>query len=190
MRRVLPSALVACASLVAGCQTVQNALPQALRPAPSADRAPTTGTELVAYMARLRGMNERALSAEAARQRELSRGTPNDLAQVKIAIALTLAPQSDDAEILALVEPVLRHEAAEDDLRAMASFLQVQAAERRRLKESAAAAGVRLREEKKATEAQKLRADALQERAAQLQQKLDALSEIEKNLSDRQSQGK
>jgi hypothetical protein len=69
----------------------------------------------------------------------------------------------------------------------MASFLLVQAAERKRLKEGAAAAGSRLRDERRATEAQKQRADALQERAAQLQQKIEALTELEKSLSDRQT---
>ena len=67
----------------------------------------------------------------------------------------------------------------------MASFLLLQAAERRRLKEGVAAAGSRLRDERRAHEAQKQRADALQERAAQLQQKIDALTELEKSLSDR-----
>jgi len=167
---MLPLALLGCASM-------ERALPEALRPS-SSEAAPTPGTELVAYLARLRGMNERALATEASRQRDISRGMPNDLTQVKIAIALSLLPQSDETEILALVEPVARHDAAEDDLRAMASFLQVQASERRRLKESAAAASVRVRDERRAAEAQKQRADALQERAAQLQQKLDALSEI------------
>ena len=182
-------ALLLAATIVAGCATVESALPPSLRIS-GAEPAPTTGTELVAYLARLRGMNERGLATEVSRQRELSRGAPSDLSQVKIAIALSLVPQADEGEILALVEPVVRHDAAEDDLRAMASFLQVQAVERRRLKESAAAAGTRLRDERKAMEAQKQRADALQERAALLQQKLDALTEIEKNLSDRQSLGK
>ena len=67
----------------------------------------------------------------------------------------------------------------------MASFLQAMAGERRRLRESAAASGTRLREERHAREVEKQRADALQERAAQLQQKLDALSDLEKSLSDR-----
>jgi hypothetical protein len=67
----------------------------------------------------------------------------------------------------------------------MASFLHTMAGERRRLRESAAAANARLREERKAVDAQKQRADTLQERAAQLQQKLDALTELEKSLSDR-----
>ena len=67
----------------------------------------------------------------------------------------------------------------------MASFLHGIALERRRLKESAAATGARLREAQKARDNEKQRAEALQERAAQLQQKLDALTDIEKSLSDR-----
>jgi hypothetical protein len=59
--------------------------------------------------------------------------------------------------------------------------------ERRRLRESAAAANAKAREDRRAADAQKQRADGLQERAAQLQQKLDALTELEKSLSDRQT---
>jgi len=156
----------------------------------AASSAHSAGEELMAYLARLRGMNDRGLAAETARQREAARATPSDLAQVKVALALALSPQSDEAEILALVEPVARREVADDDVRAMASFLHVQASERRRLRESAAAASRGLQNERKALEAQKQRAEALQERAAQLQQKIDALTELEKSLSDRQSQGR
>ncbi len=67
----------------------------------------------------------------------------------------------------------------------MASFLQGIAHERRRLKESAAAAGAKLRDAQRARDNEKQRAEALQERAAQLQQKLDALTDLEKSLSDR-----
>jgi hypothetical protein len=107
---------------------------------------------------------------------------------VKLGLALSLAPSGDDGEVATLMEPIVRRPGAEDDVRAMASFLLVQSAERRRLKEGVAAAGSRLRDERRATEAQKHRADALQERAAQLQQKIDALTELEKSLSDRQAQ--
>src|SRR4029079_3068669 len=98
-------ALLLAATIVAGCATVQNALPPSLRIS-RAEPAPTTGTELVAYLARLRGMNERGLATEVPRQRELSRGAPSALSQVNIAIALSLVPQADEGEILALVEPV------------------------------------------------------------------------------------
>jgi hypothetical protein len=141
----------------------------------------------VAYLARIRDLGDRALAAETQRQREAARAG-SDLESVKLGIALSLAPPADEAEIAALLEPIARRARADDDLKAMASFLLHQSAERRRLKEGAAAAGSRLRDERRAHEAQKQRADALQERAAQLQQKIDALTELEKSLSERQTQ--
>lgn len=177
--------------LLSGCAAVGRVVPGALRPAWAASLTePPAASELVAYLARLRGLDERALAAEAARQKIAARSEPSDLAHVKVAIALSLSSQAEESEIISLVEPVAKREAAGDDLRAMASFLHVQAAERRRLKESAAAAGARLRDERRAVEIQKQRADALQERAAQLQQKIDALTELEKSLAERQAQGR
>ncbi|HUQ28434.1 MAG TPA: hypothetical protein VM051_07565, partial [Usitatibacter sp.] len=99
---------------------------------------------------------------------------------------VSLLPQADEAELLALVEPVAKRDAPAP-VKAMASFLQAQALERRRLRESAASARATLRDERRALEAQKQKAETLQERAAQLQQKLDALTELEKSLSDRQN---
>jgi hypothetical protein len=160
-------------------------------PAPRpAEARVTPANELVAYLARIRSLDERALAAEIARQRHAARERPSDLARLKVAIALSLAAPPDEGEILGLVEPVARKDRADDDLQAMASFLQVQASERRRLRESAAAAMARLRDERRAAEGHKQRADVLQERAAELQQKLDALTELEKSLSDRQTQAR
>ena len=174
--------LLACAALGA-CETMP-----ASAPAPAVRATPprvTAGGELVAYLARIRNMGERALAAEAARQREATRAQGAELESVKLGLALALSPATEEGEIIALLEPVARKESADDDVRAMASFLLVQAAERRRLKEGVAAAGSKLRDERRALEAQKQRADALQERAAQLQQKIEALTELEKSLSDR-----
>jgi hypothetical protein len=144
------------------------------KPAPATAARGSSAGELVKYLAQIRGLSETALGAEAARQRREA----TDLARVKAALALALSAQADEAEILALVEPVTRHEESDPDVKAMAGFLQALATERRRLKQNAAAAGTRLKEEQRAAEAQKLRADALQ-------QKLDALTELEKSLSDR-----
>ena len=141
---------------------------------PAVPAAPAPGDELVHYISRLRGMSESALAAEAARQRRES----GDMARVKAALALTLMREADEGDILALVDPVAKKDNGDRDARAMASFLQVVATERRRLKESAATAGKGLREERRLHEAQKQRADALQ-------QKLDALTDLEKSLSDR-----
>jgi hypothetical protein len=144
-------------------------------------RASGSAGELMAYLARVRPMGNAQLAAEAARQR---RGG-DELSRVKAAIALILA-EADDAEIVALVDPIARRAAADPDVRAMAGFLHALAADRRRLRESAAAAAARVRDERRAQEQLKLKADAAAERAAQLQQKLDALTEIERSLSDRQ----
>ena len=163
MTRVLAMLAIA---LVAACATD--------KPAPATAARGSSANELVAYLAQIRGLNETALGAEAARQRREA----TDLARVKAALALALSAQADEAEILALVEPVTRREETDPGVKAMAGFLQALATERRRLKQNAAAAGTRLKEEQRAAEAQKQRADALQ-------QKLDALTELEKSLSDR-----
>lgn len=187
--------LLPLAVLATACETLEAVKPSALfAPAKPAAPAPvrqvTAGGELVAYLARIRDLGEKALAVETARQREAARTGPADIENVKLAIALALVPSADEGEIVALMEPVARKPAADDDVRAMASFLLVQAAERRKLKEGVAAAGSRLRDERRAHEAQKQRADALQERAAQLQQKIEALTELEKSLSDRQVQNR
>ena len=184
------AACLCVSALLPGCAAIERVMPTALRPAPAIAANTHPANDLVAYLAQLRGLNERGLAAEAARQRQVARSEPGDLVQVKLAMALSLSSLAEESEIIMLVEPVARREMAPADLRAMASFLHVQASERRRLKESAAAAGARARDERRAAESHKLRADALQERAAQLQQKLDALTELEKSLSDRQAQGR
>jgi hypothetical protein len=172
-------AVLAAASLgLAACTMFERTEPPAeTRSAvPATPATPAAGEELVQYVSRLRAMNEAALTAEAARQRR----EPGDMARVRAALALTLMRESDEGDILALVEPVAKKDNGDRDVRAMAGFLQAVANERRRLKESAATAGKGLREERRLHEAQKQRADALQ-------QKLDALTDLEKSLSDRPS---
>ena len=147
----------------------------------------STAQELMAYLGKLRAMNETSLAAETSRQRQAAQKQPTDVAKLKVAMAMVVAPQAEEADILAVVDPIARKESAEAEVRAMASFLHGIAHERRRLKESAAAAGARLRDAQRARDSEKQRAEALQERAAQLQQKLDALTDLEKSLSDRQN---
>jgi hypothetical protein len=186
-----PLPLLVC-GLLTGCYTAPTFEPappgSSALPVPrSVSTRVTPGAELVAYLARIRDLNEKALAAETQRQREAALGG-TDLETVKLGLALSLAPATDEGEIATLMEPITRRASTDDDVKAMARFLLLQSAERRRLKEGVAAAGSRLREERRAHEAQKQRADALQERAAQLQQKIDALTELEKSLSERQVQ--
>ena len=176
-------------STLAACGTPVLRSPIVFAPesASSGTRAQSTAEELMAYLGRLRTLPEAGLAAEATRQRQLLQRDTTDLARVKAAMAVMLANPGDDAEALGLVEPIARRDGGDADVRSMASFLQALAGERRRQRESAAAANNRARDERRTAEAQKQRADALQERAAQLQQKLEALTEIERSLSDRQT---
>lgn len=171
---------LACALIaLAGCASIERAA------APVSEGWNGAGETLANYLGRLRSMDEAGLAAEAARQRLAVAHDPDDLARVRAALALSLAPHADESEVLALVQPVAGSAKASADLRGMASFLQAIAMERRRLRESAAATGARLRDERHAREQEKQRADVLQERADELQKKLDALSELEKSLSNR-----
>jgi hypothetical protein len=166
-------------ALVAACAMVGPVAPtkEAAPPAPAlVSGKSSSAEELVEYLSHLRGLSDSALAAEASRHRKEA----TDLSRVKAALALSLSGQAEESEILALVDPAARRENADRDVKAMASFLQALATERRKLKENAAAAGRNLREEKRAAEAQKQRADTLQ-------QKLDALTDLEKSLADRQT---
>jgi hypothetical protein len=162
---------------LAACTLGERVAPAEPEATPSQAATPagkTSAEELVAYLARLRTMNETALTAEAARQKR----DATDLARVKAALALTLSVQSEESDILALVDATARKDSADRDVKAVAGFVQALATERRRLKESAASASTKLRDERRAYEAQKQRAESLQ-------QKLDALTELEKSLADR-----
>jgi hypothetical protein len=142
MRRAI--AFLACA-LAAACAapepaTVSSPEPESVAAVPApAITEPSYTQELLAYLARLRSMNEAALNAEAAR---VKRDT-SELGRVKAAIAHTLA------------------------LRAAA----------------AATTATELREERKVAESQKQRAETLQ-------QKLDALTEVEKSLAEREKEAR
>ena len=174
------SSCIAAGALAASCTTTPPASTGAPEAASVAGSSPPAGVsyaeDMVAYVGRIRTMNETALGAEAARMKR----DASDLARVKAALAMTLSSQADEAEIIELVDPVARKQGA-GDVRAMAALLNTNAQERRRLKQRAASAAGELRDERKLAEAQK-------QRAEQLQQKLDALTELERSLAAREAQ--
>ena len=172
---LLPAVLAACAQPGPTVAPVSEAPSPAPTPAAAA-RARSSADELFAYLSRLRTLNEASIGAEAARMKR----DASEMGRLKAALALSLSPQSDEGDIIELVEP-LRRTGADVDVRAMASFLHATATERRRLKQRAASAAGEAREERKVAETQKQRADALQ-------QKLDALTDLEKSLAAREAQ--
>ena len=99
--------------------------------------------------------------------------------------ALHAARAGDEAELQALSSAVEKAAVSEPRLKPLASFLHEVAIDRRRLRDNLTASTAKLRDERRAHEALRARVDAAQERVTQLQQKLEALSALEKSLSDR-----
>ena len=157
-------------------------------PAPTRSAGASTASApagaLVDYLRQLEALSPQAREAETARARELALRDGTTAARTRAALALSLEPEPDDATILSLLEPVVASEPEGSEVRVVASFLHAMASGRRRLRESADTAGSKLREEHRAREAEHGRAETERVRAAELQQKLDALSELEKTLSD------
>src|SRR5205085_12103303 len=97
--------MAAAGALAAACAAPETAVvSSAPTPAavPTANAgAQTYAEDLLAYLGRLRSMNESALGAEAGRMKRDAR----DVARVKAALAMTLSSQGDEAYILELVAP-------------------------------------------------------------------------------------
>src|SRR5439155_15234800 len=120
VKRILLATL---AIALAGCGAFDKlaSSPAASAPASTASLANISpAEELVGYLARLKSLNESALNAEAARQRQAAQKDSTDVARVKAAMALTISAQSEESDILALVDPLARGSRSDPDLRAMA----------------------------------------------------------------------
>jgi len=174
------------AVLLAGLLGVAACALQAPAPMTSAGAHVASAKDgaLVEYLRQLEALSPQAREAEAARARQIALRDGGATARTRAALALSLQPEPDDATILMLLEPVAASEPEGSEVRPVASFLHEMASSRRKLRESTEAAALRLREEHRAREAEHARAEAERLRAAELQQKLDALSELEKTLSD------
>jgi len=171
----LPAVVVA---LVAGCAMAPPASPPAV--------APRTAERLLASLARLIALDEAALTARIASTRDAAEREASHFALVEAAMAQTMAASPDDGQVVALVGPVLAAwPPAEPELRAMAGFLQGLATDRRKLRDGLATAQAKLRDDRREAHAQRLRADAQQDRADRLQAKLEALTNLEKALATR-----
>jgi hypothetical protein len=172
------------AALLAGCAMSPPAPVSQAPVQPAA--APRTAERLLASLARLLALDESGLAAEIARRQGEAAAAPGHFARVEAALALSMAPSPDEAQVQALVAPVLAaFPPAEPELRAMAGFLQGLASERRKLRESLNAASAKSRDDRREAHAQRLRAEAQQERADRLQAKLEALTNLEKSLANR-----
>ncbi len=129
--------------------------------------------DLLAYQQRLRALSGDELAAEYAAASQALARQKSDPARLRLALLLSLPGAfRDDGRALSLADEVASRKGAnEGGLRALAALLAANAAERRQQEERSQKLAQKLQEEEK-------RADALQ-------QKLDGLKAIEKNLLDR-----
>jgi hypothetical protein len=173
--------------LVASCAAPQKAPPPPPAPAAVAPPAPSEAEQLVTRLARLNSAGPAEQQAEVARLKESTARSPSDVGRVELAFALT-ASGADEGEILAALEPVTREGGtASVDVKSVAGFLQGVILERRKLKEGLAAANARASADRKSAEASRQKEAQLQEQLSRLQKKLDALTNLEKSLSDRKN---
>lgn len=131
--------------------------------------------ELLGYQQRIRAMGSDELAAEYAAAGQVLAKQKSDAARLRLAMLLSLPGASfrDDGRAVALAEEVAgRKNPDSSGLRPLASLIAVTAGEQRRQEERNQKLAQKLQEEEK-------RADALQ-------QKLDGLKAIEKNLLNRE----
>lgn len=182
-----PIAAFAALALLAACATPEKAPPPPPAPVVVIPPPPSEADQLVTRLARLGATAPAEQQAEISRLKETNTRTPSDVGRVELAFALT-AQGADETEILAALEPVTREGGtASVDVKSVAGFLQGVVLERRKLKEGLAAANTRAIADRKAIDAGRLKEAQLQDQLSRLQRKLDALTNLEKSLSDRKN---
>ena len=182
--RVLPLALLA------GC-TLQPPAPVAATGAAGAFStamipAHSTVEQLMAYLLQAKAMGAHALSEETSRMREAWGRDKSELTRLKLALLLASSANTDDGELMTLLEPLVQDSAsAKPEIRALATLMHGAAYERKRTKDSLAAVTTRLREAQKSQESNLARIDQQRRQIEDLEKKLNALKTIEKSLIQR-----
>lgn len=110
----------------------------------------------------------------------------SELTRLKLALLLASNANTDDGELMTLLEPLVQDApSAKPGIRALATLVHDSAYERKRTKDSLAAAQARLREAQKSQESNLARVDQQRRQIEDLENKLNALKTIEKSLIQR-----
>ncbi|PZP64506.1 MAG: hypothetical protein DI596_01815 [Azospira oryzae] len=174
VKRSVRASLLAALALAAGCavppggEQPSPAFPAVMRPLSDVEA-------LLDYYERLTNLQGPELAKEHERARQAYAKTRSDYHRLQLALygALPNAGAEEQMQSLNLLEPLVKSsEHRNADLRRLALLLHGLIQEQRRLGESLNAASQKAKEEQK--------------RADNLQQKLDALKSIEKNLIERE----
>ena len=175
---------------VAGCAVPSpSEPPPAPKPAPVTSaivpaKAPSVSESIMTYVLKVRNLHNSALTDEVQKLRDALAREKTDTNRLKLAVALVQSGNADEAEILALVDPVTQ-EHADPGLRGLAVLLHTTLTERRKTREALLATQGRLRDTQKSQENTLARSDQLKKQVEELEKKLTALKSIEKSLIQR-----
>jgi hypothetical protein len=177
-------------ALLAGCALQPQAPVTAAGPAtpvsPAIAPASSTIEQLMAYLLQVKTLGAHALSEETSRMREAWGRDKSELARLKLALLLASSANTDDGELMTLLEPLVQDAAsAKPEMRALATLVHGAAYERKRTKETLANAQARLREALKSQESNLARLDQQRRQIEDLEKKLNAFKTIEKSLIQR-----
>ncbi len=180
--------LAALALLPGACTLPRHAGPPLeprvlVQPAP-----PSEAEQLLSYAAKLRRYDSRDAALDRESLKAIAARERTDFARIKYAMALSVSAASglqEDAEIMAVLEPlVVNAPAADVELKSLALLLHGAAAERRRLRDQVrelqVKAGQARRDDTREAENRALRA-----RIDELEAKLSALKSIDRSVNRR-----
>ncbi len=147
--------------------------------------------QLMVYVLLTKSMNAQAISEETVRAREALGRNKSDMARLKLALALASQTNSDDSELIGLLDPLLQEPvSAKPELLAMATLLHHAAQERKRAKDALSLTQLRLRDAQKNQESSQTRIEQQRKQIEDLEKKINAFKTIEKSLIQRADKSK
>lgn len=185
------------AALLQGCATAQVAAIDAVQsdaqlqpvsvqtPAPSAPASPRELDELMAYLLHTRQMSAERLAQETRDLRKLT-DERNDIATLKLALLLSDQPNTPETEVMAILQPIFDEgRGAKPELRTFALLLFRDVQDRKRMKDTLAAAQNRLKETQRNQEVTEAKAAQMRRQIDELQNKIDAFKMMEQSILKR-----
>jgi hypothetical protein len=199
MKSVALSLTTLCAAaLLQGCATATaqvaaiDAAPQSEAQAQpvsvqtqAAPASPRELDELMAYLLHTRQMSVERLSQETQELRRLA-DERNDIATLKLALLLSDQPNASEIEVMAILQPIFEESrGAKPELRTFALLLFRDVQDRKRMKDTLAAAQSRLKETQRNQEVTEAKAAQMRRQIDELQNKIDAFKMMEQSILKR-----
>jgi len=184
------------AALLQGCAVAQVAAADAapsseaqLQPVsiqtPAVPASPRELDELMAYLLHTREMSADRLAQETRELRRLA-DERNDVATLKLALLMSDQPNASEIEVMAILQPIFDEaRGAKPELRTFALLLFRDVQDRKRMKDSLAAAQSRLKETQRNQEVTEAKAAQMRRQIDELQNKIDAFKMMEQSILKR-----